>query len=482
MNVFKNLCLVIGTLGVTGTSLATAESQGTAQAQTAPLSPPQQFARDIFRELVEINTTTQFGSTRAAEVIAARLQAANFQGSSVQLVGPRPDKMNLVARLRGSDDVGRAKPVLFIAHLDVVEARKQDWSSNFDPFRFIEQGGFFYGRGTADVKGEVAGLVSNLIRLKQEGYTPMRDIIVALTADEEGGDANGVNWLLQNRRELIDAAYCINVDAGGGQIENGERVRYNVQTSEKASVSFRLEVKNAGGHSSQPVRDNAIYHLAGGLVRLAQYSFPVRLNDTTRVFFERMSHAETGQVARDMRAVARRLPDSAAAARLSARSPFFNSLMRNTCVATMLDAGHAYNALPQTARATVNCRVLPDDSQASVAKTLTEVLADTLISVTPIREMIPSPASPFAPEIVRPIEQTVAEMWPDIPIVPVLDPAASDGLYLRRAGVAVYGVPGIFTDIDPIRAHGKDERIRVNAFYEGVEFMYRLMKATTSPK
>jgi acetylornithine deacetylase/succinyl-diaminopimelate desuccinylase-like protein len=449
----------------------------TAQAQATAPQQYQQLARDILRELIEINTTHQFGSTKAAEAVAARLKAAGFAGGDVQVVGARAERGNLVARLKGK---GKAKPILFLAHLDVVEARKEDWSPEFDPFKFTERDGYFYGRGTVDVKDEAAALVASLIRLKQENYVPSRDIVVALTADEETGDANGVDWLLSNRRELIDAAYAINTDAGGGQMEKGLRVRYNVQTSEKASLTFRLEVKNAGGHSSQPVRDNAIYHLAEGLARLAKFDFPVRLNETTRSFFERMSARETGQTAADMKAVAQNTLDQMAAARLSAASPFYNSLMRTTCVATMLEAGHAPNALPQTARAIVNCRVLPEDTQENVTRTLTDVLADKEISVTALNDILSSPTSPLVPEVIRPVERIAGEMWPNVAVVPVMDPWASDGLYLRRAGIPVYGTPGVFFDIDPIRAHGKDERVGVQAFYEGVEFSYRLMKALTS--
>jgi acetylornithine deacetylase/succinyl-diaminopimelate desuccinylase-like protein len=449
----------------------------TAQAQATAPQQYQQLARDILRELIEINTTHEFGSTKAAEAVAARLRAAGFSGEDVQVLGARADRGNVVARLRGK---GTAKPILFLAHLDVVEARKEDWSPEFDPFKFTERDGYFYGRGTVDVKDEAAALVTGLIRLKQENYVPSRDIIVALTADEETGDANGVDWLLSNRRELIDAAYAINTDAGGGQVEKGRRVRYNVQTSEKASITFRLEVKNAGGHSSQPVRDNAIYHLAEGLARLAKFDFPVRLNETTRSFFERMSARETGQTAADMKAVAGDTPDQQAAARLSAASPFYNSLMRTTCVATMLEAGHAPNALPQTARAIVNCRVLPEDTQENVTKTLADVLADKEISVTALNDILSSPTSPLVPEVIRPVERIAGEMWPNVLVVPVMDPWASDGLYLRRAGIPVYGTPGVFFDIDPIRAHGKDERVGVQAFYEGVEFSYRLMKALTA--
>jgi acetylornithine deacetylase/succinyl-diaminopimelate desuccinylase-like protein len=456
--------------------LSSAGPTETTQAQTS-LPSHQQLARDIFAELVGINTTNPYGSTKAAEAMATRLKAAGFSSSDLQVLGPRRDRYNLVARLRGT---GPAKPVLFTSHLDVVEARKEDWSPEFDPFRLTEYSGYLYGRGAADVKDEAAGLIAALIRLRQEGFTPSRDIIVALTADEEGGDADGVAWLLQTRRQLIDAAYCINTDAGGGQIEKGRRIRYHVQTSEKASLNFRLEVKNPGGHSSQPVRDNAIYRLSEGLAHLGQFDFPVKLNETVRSFFKRMAERETGQTEVDMKTAAQPSPDPAALKRLSTASPFYNSLMRTTCVATMLEAGHAPNALPQTARAIVNCRVLPEDSLDEVTKTLGSVLADPQIAVTPLNHILPSPASPLIPEVIGPVEQIVSEMWPGVPVVPVMDPWATDGVYLRRAGIPVYGVPGVFFEIDPIRAHGKDERVGIQAFGEGVEFIYRLMKSLTS--
>jgi acetylornithine deacetylase/succinyl-diaminopimelate desuccinylase-like protein len=449
-------------------------------AQQKPLTADQQLARAIFKELIEINTTdTPVGDvTKAAEAAAARLLAAGFPKADVQVIGPSAKKHNLVARLRGS---GRAKPILLIAHLDVVEARRSDWS--FDPFVFREHDGYYYGRGTTDIKCGATALLTTLIRMKLESFKPDRDLIVALTADEEGGTANGVDWLLQNHRDLIDAEYCLNTDGGGGELRKGVKIANELQTSEKVYLSFRLETKNSGGHSSLPVKDNAIYHLAEGLARLAKYDFPVRLNETTRAFFEKMSGIETSDVAKDMKVVATGLKTGgptaegeAAAARLSAASPYYNAMMRTTCVATRLDAGHADNALPQLASAIVNCRLLPDESPKDVQDTLVRVLADPAITVTPANNPRPSPPSPLRPAIVQAVEQLTTEMWPGVPVVPIMQTGATDGLYLRRAGMPVYGVSGFFDDIDDVRAHGRDERIATWAFFDGVEFMYRLTK------
>lgn len=432
----------------------------------------QKLARDIFRELIEINTTLNVGSTKAAEAMAARLRGAGFPESDIRLIGPRPTNKNLVARYRGK---GTLRPILFIAHLDVVEARREDWS--FDPFTFLEKGGYFYGRGTSDIKCEAADFVANLIRLKQEGFVPNRDLIMALTEGEEGGDANGADWLLRNHRELIDAEFCINPDGGQGNIKNGKHILMEVQTSEKVYISYQLEVKNKGGHSSLPVKENAIYRLAAGLLRLAQFDFPIRLNETTRSFFERTAGQETGQTRSDMLAILKTPLDTSAANRLVSASAYYNSMMRTTCVATMLSGGHAENALPQTARAVVNCRMLPDDTPENVLATLNRALADSQITITRLDNPFLSPLSPLREEVMAPIERITASMWPGVIVTPVMMTGASDGRFLRRAGIPVYGVSGMFYDMDDVRAHGKDERIGVKEFYEGVEFMYKIIKA-----
>jgi acetylornithine deacetylase/succinyl-diaminopimelate desuccinylase-like protein len=442
---------------------------------TTALTAHQKLARGIFRELIETNTTMNIGSGKAAEAIALRLKAAGFSDNDIQLAGPRAQNMNLIVRYRGK---GALRPVLFFGHLDVVEALRQDWSS--DPFVFLEKDGYFYGRGTSDMKNEDADIVANLIRLKSEGFEPDRDIIVALTEHEEGGDANGINWLLTNRRDLIDAEFAINLEGGGGEIKNGKYLLMKIQTGEKIYVNFQLEIKNKGGHSSLPVKNNAIYQLAAGLSRLAQYEFPIRMNETTRTFFQRAASQENGQAAADMQAILKIPMDTSASNRLCASSAYYNALLRTTCVATMLSAGHAMNALPQTARAVVNCRMLPDDSLENVFSTLTRVLADSQIVVSQINQIIVSPLSPLRKEVMDKVEKLTTSMWPGVIVTPVMSTGASDGRYLRKAGIPVYGVSGNFEDVNDIRAHGRDERLGVQDFYNGVEFMYRFIKALAS--
>jgi acetylornithine deacetylase/succinyl-diaminopimelate desuccinylase-like protein len=431
------------------------------------------LARDIFRELIETNTTASVGdNTKAAELIAARFRSAGFPPEDVQLLAPAPRKGNLVVRLRG----GAQKPLLWLAHLDVVEAKKEDWS--WDPFQFVERDGYFYGRGAYDNKAGVAILVTTFLRLKQEGYKPDRDLILALTADEETpGQNNGVNWLVAKHRDLINAMYCINSDSGDGQMRSGKRILSAVQVGEKGSMGFSLEVKNPGGHSSIPRRDNAIYRLADALTRLSKFEFPIRLNPATRMYFERMAMTQPDPSARDMRSLLASPPDRSAIDRLAA-TPYYNALMRTTCVATRLEGGHASNALPQSARATINCRLLPDESPDEVIRTLRMIIADESVTVTPSNPL-PGSLSPLAPELLAVVSKIAAELWPGVPVVPDMEPGGTDGRYLRPAGIPTYGISGLFDDIDDVRAHGKDERIAVPVFYEGLEFHYLLAKALT---
>jgi acetylornithine deacetylase/succinyl-diaminopimelate desuccinylase-like protein len=443
---------------------------------TAQSGPGDARARDIYKQLVEINTTDSVGSvTKAAEAMAERLKAAGFPAADIQVLGPDPRKHNLVARFRGT---GARKPLLLLAHLDVVEAKREDWST--DPFVFLEKDGFFYGRGTSDDKAMASILTANLIRLKQEGFRPDRDLILALTADEEGGRFNGVDWLVKNHRALIDAELALN-EGGSGQMKKGTYLINEVGASEKVYQDFRLEVKNPGGHSSRPVRDNAIYHLSDGLAKLERFDFPLNLNEVTRTYFDRMAAFQSDpKVAADMRAVAKQPPDLQAVSRLSAASSYYNALMRTTCVATMLSGGHATNALPQLASANVNCRILPGEVPAAIKDMLIAVLADPAIAVSFVDEAKPSPPSPLQPQIMQPIETITKAMFPGVIVVPTMGTGATDGLYLRNAGIPTYGVEGIFYEIDDNRAHGRDERVGVKQYFEGLEFQYRMIKALSS--
>jgi len=453
--------------------IATLGAQGVPPARQRSPAEYEVLAREIFKELIEINTTQSGSTTRAAEAIAARLEAAGFPKDDVRILGPLPNKGNVVARLRGRN--AGQKPIILLAHLDVVEALPTDWT--VDPFRFLERDGWFYGRGTTDDKDEAAVWTATLIRFKREGYVPNRDLILMLTADEEGGPNDGVDWLLKNHRELIDAAFALN-EGGGGVVRKGRRLALTVQASEKVYQSFEMLATNSGGHSSLPRPDNAIHQLAAGLTRLAAYTFPVKLNEVTRVFFERTAASESPDVAAAMHGILRQ-PADPAATRVLSGLPEYNARLRTTCVATMLEGGHAENALPQRARAVVNCRLLPGEPPTDVLATLRRVVADAGIVVTPISEAQPSPPSPLAPEVLRPIEQTTADMWPDVPVIPTMSTGATDGLYLRRAGIAVYGVSGMFEDVEDTRAHGRDERIQQTWFFEGLEFGYRLVKRLT---
>jgi len=441
-------------------------------------SPTQQFARDIYKELVEINTVTPTGDTlAAAEAMAARLRAAGFSGSDVQVFNPAPRKGNLVARLHGT---GARKPILLMAHIDVVEARREDWT--FDPFKLLEKDGYFYARGSGDDKFMAATFVANMIRYKQEGYRPDRDIILLLETDEEILDANalGVQWMLKNHRDLIDAEFALN-EGGAVGLKNGKPVRNSIQTSEKVPVNYSLEVRNSGGHSSLPTKDNAIYHLAEGLARLSKYDFPLTLNETTRSWLERAAPLEDAKIGAAMNSVASGNPDPAALALLSSM-PAYNAQLRTTCVATMLQAGHAFNALPQKAQATVNCRVLPGEPVEEVQKTLARVVDDSQMSVTQTWAGAYSKPSSLNPEFLSAAERVTAQFWPGIPVIPTMGTGATDGSFLRNAGIPTYGTSGLAGDIDDVRSHGKDERILIKSFVDGQEYLYRLVKILAAGK
>jgi acetylornithine deacetylase/succinyl-diaminopimelate desuccinylase-like protein len=440
----------------------------------SPLSS-QQLARDIFGELLAIDTTGTKGSTtEAAEAMARRLLAAGVAEADVHVVGPHPRKGNLVARLRGT---GARQPILLLAHIDVVDADGAGWS--VEPFALTERDGHFYGRGTSDDKAMAALWTATLVRLRQEGFTPERDILVALTADEEGGDHNGAQWLLDNRAELVDAEFGLN-EGGYGRIKDGKRIANQVQASEKVCVFFELEAAGRPGHSSLPAGDNAIHRLSRALLRLAEHRFPIQVTEVVRAFFARMAATESGTVAADMAALAASPDDMGAASRLCA-SPYYNALLRTTCTPTRLDAGQANNVLPRTARAVLDCRMLPGDSPGETLRTLTEVVADDGVEIRPLISMRPSPPSPLTPEILQPIERITEALWPGVPVVPVMSVGATDSLRFRQAGIPMYGVSGLFLDIDDVRAHAPDERILVESFYDSQEFLYRLVRALATP-
>ncbi|MFL5560731.1 MAG: M20/M25/M40 family metallo-hydrolase [Gemmatimonadaceae bacterium] len=471
------LARLLGVLAVTPLGL-TAQAAPAAHGGGPMLTRWGQLGRDVLQELVETKTSWKEGSTTpAAHAVANRFLAAGFPAADVRVIGPAGDKdSNVVVRMNGSSKT--MKPILLIAHLDVVEALRSDWS--MDPYTLTERDGFFYGRGTSDIKDGAATLIVALLRMKAEGIVPKRTLILALTAGEEGGGGyNGMDWLLTNQRPLIDAELSLNVDGGDPQIVNGKRLLRPVQTSEKLYQSFTLEVTNPGGHSSQPTPDNAIVRLAAALVAVGHYAFPVHLTETTRGFLTRYAAVEDTATARDMRAVAANERDSAAATRLS-RSPFYNAQLRTTCVPTMLSGGHAPNALPQAAKATVNCRIMPGETPAATRAALVRAIGDDSVHVTPVENAQLASPSPLTPTVMGPIERVTARLWPGVIVVPTLETGATDGAYLRAAGIPTYGVSGVFLDVDDMRAHGRDERIMTRAFYDGIEYTYQLVKEASA--
>lgn len=447
-----------------------------ASAQTAPKTKWDSLARSIFKELIEINTQGSNGSTlEAARAMAARLKTAGFPDSDVVVIENAPKKGNLVARLRGRS-MGK-KPILLLSHIDVVEAKPEDWT--LPPYQFIEKDGTFYGRGVADDKDEGAIGLTNLIRLKAEGFVPDRDIVVALTTDEEGGSANGVDYILKNHPKLFDVEYAFNEGGGGRMTGEGKYVSHDVQASEKKFQMFTLEATNPGGHSSVPVKDNAITELAKALVKVGAFDFPVHLNEVTRAYFSRLAQTVEPDLGAAMKAVVANPNNADAAARVS-RDPRYNSQMRTTCVATMLDGGHAPNALPQRARGHVNCRILPDEDPQSIRETLARVIASDKVKVLMEGQARNSPPSPLTQDLMGEVERVTKDMWPGIPVIPTMSTGATDGVYLRSTGIPTYGISGLF--YGETFSHGMNERIPVKAFYEGLEFMYRLVKSVTKGK
>jgi acetylornithine deacetylase/succinyl-diaminopimelate desuccinylase-like protein len=442
----------------------------------AELTPVQKQMREIYQELVETNTTNSIGScTAAANKMAKRLKAGGYKDADLHLIVPPggPKKGNLVARIKGD---GSKKPLLLLAHIDVVEANREDWLR--DPFKLVEEDGVFYARGSSDDKAMAASFVANMIRYKKEKLAPRRDVVMALTCDEEMVPTrfDGVEYLFNHHRALIDAEITLNEGGSGLLDKEGKPVRHGIQAGEKVYQSFQLEVTNPGGHSSAPYRDNAIYHLADGLSRLGKFAFPFKLSDVTRAFYEKMSIIEKGQVAADMKAILNNPPDEAALERLYTLSPSHNSTVRTTCVATQVNAGHADNALPQRARATVNCRILPGEPIEEVQATLQRVVADDQIKITRIGEGVASPMPPLTPALMKAVEEISNDMWPGVPVIPMMSTGGTDGRFLNSAGIWTYGISGMFHGPEGSGAHGLNEHIRVKSLYDGQEYLYRLGK------
>jgi len=446
-----------------------------------------QLAHDVFKQLIEINSTDSIGSTTAvAEAMRKRLLDAGFPPADVVLLGPNPRKGNLVARLRGRPG-STLKPVLLLCHTDVVEAKREDWTT--DPFVFTEKEGFFYGRGTQDMKNSDAATVMAFLRMKRENYVPDRDLILALTADEEGGKSNGVDWLLKNHPDLMQAEFVLNPDAGGLTTKNGKPILLGVEATEKLYADFHVTATNPGGHSSLPTPDNAIYHVADALSRLERSPFPFELNEVTRAELTTRATLVQGQEAEDIRAILKTPPDPAAMQRLSA-NPVYNATMRTTCVATMMSAGHAPNALPGRAQANINCRILPGHSQEEVRQDLIRIFADPTLTVDYVNnagevlgkgsDRAAAPPPPLNEAVFKPLRETVQTMWPGLTIHPEMGTGASDSIYTMAAGMPSYGFNGMAIEEGDERAHGRDERLGIESYYAGVEFQYLYLKAMTS--
>ncbi len=477
--------LRLGLLSIAATAATAATAGAQLPGMKAPGAPTtltkeQATARAIYKELVEINTVDSVGSvTKAAQAMAARFKAAGFPEADIHLLGPadKPTKQNLVVRLRGKN---QGRPILLLAHLDVVAALRADWPR--DPFTMVEQDGYFLGRGVADDKSMASIFVANILRYKAEGWVPTRDLILALTADEEGGGANGVGWLIANSKELIDAEYAIN-EGGGGTLADDQPLFHSVQAAEKVPVNYSLTVLNTGGHSSVPRKDNAIYSLAAALSKIEHYTFPVELNDVSRPFFAQTARVEMPSLATAMTAIVKNPTDSVAAATIS-KDPRYASMLRTSCVATRLAGGHADNALPQTATANINCRVAPTSTGAQVMDVLNKVIADTSVRITMRggdRNNAGGKPSPIDPTLLAATTMLTKKMFNDVPVIPTMSTGATDGRFLRNAGIPTYGVSGIFSAPGETNAHGRDEKLRIKSYYDGLDFLYQLVKQVAGP-
>ncbi len=450
-------------------------------AQQAPLTPAQQYAREVYKEIIEYNSVNiGGGTTDIANAVAKRFRDAGFPESDIFLGGVQANKHNVVVRYHGSGGPNGPKPLLLLAHLDVVEALKADWSAGMDPFKFLEKDGYFYGRGIIDDKAQVAIFSSIVIQMKKDGYVPDRDIVVAFTADEEGGCCNGARWLFSNHRDLVDASVVLN-EGAMGFIRNGRPVANTIEATQKVVGGFTVTAKNRGGHSSLPRPDNAIYQLSAGLMKLSEHKFPVKFNDVSRAYFENTAKIETPEIAGAIRALLKN-PNDAKADAILARDPLYNSMLRTTCVATMLKGGHASNALPQTAEAGINCRMLPEARMSEVRAEIVKALGDTALEVSSPADREPRGSAAVVPEVLRAVEGITKEMWGNIPVIQIMQGGATDAIPWRNAGIPAYGVSGLMVDPDDLRLHGRDERIPVKSFYDGLEFTKRLTKTLTTVK
>lgn len=433
-----------------------------------------QLAYEVYKELIEYKTTaSEQNNTIAVEGMAAWLAAAGFSANDVFIGGPLPHKGNLVVTYRGT---GQQRPMILMAHIDVVEAEREDW--NLDPFVLNEDEDYFYGRGTIDDKAMSAIFIANLIRLKREGYVPNRDIVVALTSDEESGGSNGIRWLLDNHRGLIDGAFAIN-EGGYGQLLDGEPLANTIQVAEKIFATFQVTARNPGGHSSLPRPDNAIYDLAEALLKIRDYEFPVQLTDTMRMSYQRQAEINLGQRADDFRSLLQDPIPEDALQRLTGEAAI-NAQLRTTAVPTLLEGGHASNALPQTAVATVNVRMMPGSDPQDVLRTLTEVVDNPGLEVAYRGGGGLSDPSPLTEEMLGAVEAVTGQMWPGITVIPTMSTGATDGAKMRNAGIPTYGVSGLFVDRNDMRIHGQDERLLKESYYGGYDFLYRLTKTLSS--
>jgi acetylornithine deacetylase/succinyl-diaminopimelate desuccinylase-like protein len=463
-NRFLSLCIGVG--------LACASPVLTAHEQPSSPVEYQRAAHELFSQLVATDTTHAKGSAQAVAELVARFKAAGFRDTDIWTGGPRADKMNIVVRLHGS---GKRSPILFNAHLDVVEAARDTWS--LEPFQLTEQDGWFYGRGSIDVKNEVAIISTNLIRLKEEGRVPDGDIIAFFNTDEEaGGDANGVEWMVAEHRDIIDAGLVINGDAGKMLSLDGKPLWNTIQTSEKAYATYELIAVGAGGHSSLPRRDNTIGRLARALARLDAYQFPVRLGATSRRYLEVMAPRATRSEAEAIRRLLSDETDGAAADVLR-DNPVLNAQLHSTCPVTLVSGGQSESALPMRATATIQCRLLPDEQPDAVLATLRKVIADPTVEVRASWGPLSSPAEPLDPAVMGVVQTITRQFWPEAAVVPFMAQGASDNVYFRRGGFHTYGISGTMFDEADMRQHGRDERIGVAAFYNSLEFNYRLMRA-----